>query len=252
MIKFHYTYIIMAIGFILTGYYLNLIVFTSLIIFHELGHYTIAKLFHFNVTKIIIYPYGGLTKIEDLINKDINKELLIATSGVIFQMLFFIFIIYLYHIGIIREYTFNLYKEYNSALIFFNLLPIYPLDGSKILNLLLSKYLPYHTSNKITIIISILIILFLLIKDIYQNSYSYFMIICILLDYIYKFYKNLDYIYNKFILERYLYKINYQSKKIISNPKKMYKNKTHIIKTKGKYQKEQDFLNNMFDLNHKI
>ena len=74
MIKFHYTYIIMAIGFILTGYYQNLIVFTSLIIFHELGHYLVARLQHFNVKKIIIYPYGGLTKIEDLINKDINSS----------------------------------------------------------------------------------------------------------------------------------------------------------------------------------
>jgi len=242
----------MAIGLILTGYYINLIVFSSLIIVHELGHYLIAKIQKFNVTKIVIYPYGGLTKIEDLINKNINQELLIAVSGIIFQLIFYLIIVLLHKNGTIREYTYNLYQEYNKQLIIFNLLPIHPLDGSKILNLLLNKIISYHTSNKLTIAISIIVILILLISNIYNNNYSYIMIIYILLDYIYKFSKNLKYLYNKFLLERYLYKIEYKNKLVITNYKKMYKNTTHIIKKGKKYQKEQDFLNNMFDLNKKI
>ena len=102
------------------------------------------------------------------------------------------------------------------------------------------------------IIISIITIVGLLIIDVYHNNYSYLMIFCILLDYVYKFYKNLKHIYNRFLLERYLYKITYSKKQIIKDPKKMYKNSTHIIKKGKKYQKEQDFLNNMFDLNKKI
>jgi len=242
----------MALGFILTGYYINLIVFTSLIIFHELGHYTLAKIQKFNVTNITIYPYGGLTKIDDLINKDTNQEILIAISGIIFQLIFFLIINILYNQNVIRGYTFNLYQEYNRQLIIFNLLPIHPLDGSKILNLLLTKFIPYHTSNKLTIIISIIVIIFLLGTNIYNNNYSYIMIVFILLDYIYKFHKDLKHIYNKFLLERYLYKITYPKKKIIKSPQKMHKNNTHIIKIGEKYQKEQEFLNNMFDLNKKI
>ncbi len=252
MIKFHYTYIIMAIGFILTGYYQNLIAFTSLIIFHELGHYLVAMLLHFNVKKIIIYPYGGLTKIEDLINKDINKELLIAVSGIIFQIIFYLIILKLYEFGVLRYYTYNLFKLYNNRLIFFNLLPIYPLDGAKILNLILNKYIPYLSSNKVTLYISVISLIFILSLNIYKNNYSYIMIMAILLNYIYMFYKELDYLFNKFLLERYLYKISYQDKKIVSSPKKMYKNRSHIIKNHQKYQKESDFLNNLFDLHRKI
>ena len=37
-IEFHSTYLLIAISFILTGYFSNLIIFTSIIIFHELGH----------------------------------------------------------------------------------------------------------------------------------------------------------------------------------------------------------------------
>ena len=82
-IEFHYTYIIIALGFILTGYFHNLIIFTSIILIHELGHYTIAKINKLNVEKIIIYPYGGLVKMNNLVNTSINKELQVAISGII-------------------------------------------------------------------------------------------------------------------------------------------------------------------------
>ena len=121
LIKFHNSYLIIALCFITTGYYLNLIVFTSLILVHELGHYLTAKMLNFNVENITIYPYGGITKINDLINRDINEELLIATSGVITQFIFYLLIYFLYAKSYIRGYTFNLYTIYNDEMIFFNL-----------------------------------------------------------------------------------------------------------------------------------
>ena len=51
-IEFHYTYIIIALGYIITGYFPNLIIFTSIILFHELGHYIIAKINNLNPKKI--------------------------------------------------------------------------------------------------------------------------------------------------------------------------------------------------------
>ena len=144
MLTFHYTYIIMALGYSLTGNYLYLTAITTLLIIHELGHFTTAKLLKFNVKKIIIYPFGGITIIEDLINKDINEELLIATSGIIAQFLFYLLIIYLNKEGLIRDKVLDIYTTYNTGMILFNLLPIYPLDGSKILNLILSKYFNYN------------------------------------------------------------------------------------------------------------
>ena len=82
----------MALGFVLVGYYKNLLIFTSIIVIHELGHYIIAKILKFNVVKIVIYPYGGLVKIEDSINKNSNDELLVAISGVVFQSLYYLLI----------------------------------------------------------------------------------------------------------------------------------------------------------------
>ncbi len=246
MIYFHPTYLILSLSYILTGYYLNLIVLTTLIIIHELGHYLSAKTLNFNVDKIIIYPYGGITKIKDLINKNINEELIISISGIIFQLIFYLIIIYLNKLNIIRDYTMNIYTNYNKSLIFFNILPIYPLDGSKILNLLLSKYLYYNLSNKITIFISIITISLLIKNSIYNYNYSYILTLTILISYLIKYIKELKYIYNKFLLERYIYNIKYKSIAIINNKNKMYKNKLHIIKENNSYLEEKKYLSKYF------
>lgn len=246
MIVFHYTYIIMAVGYVLAGYYVNLIAITSLLLVHEFGHYIVAKIFNFNVLKIVIYPFGGITKMNDLINKDINEELLIATSGVIFQFCFYLIVFYLNKLGIVRDYTFNIYTIYNNQIIFFNLLPIYPLDGAKIFNLLFSKFFNYNFSNKLTIILSFLIMVIFIVTNTYNHNYSYFMVLSVLLFYNYKFIKEIKYIYNRFLLERYLYNIEYSKIKVIDNYNKMYKNKSHIVRVGDRYFSEKKYLSKYY------
>ena len=73
------------------------------------------------------------------------------------------------------------------------------------------------------------------------------MILSVLLFYNYKFIKEIKYIYNRFLLEKYLYKTKYQNTRIIDNYNKMYRNTNHIIKNNKNYMKEEDFLSKMFD-----
>lgn len=251
ILTFHYTYYLMALSYVLAGYYLELIAITTLIIVHEFGHYITAKILDFRVEKITIYPFGGITKITDLINKDINSEILIASAGVIFQFLFYVSLIFLNKHNVIRDYTIEIYTLYNSQIIFFNLLSIYPLDGAKIINLLLSKIFSYNLSNKLTVIVSILSIVIMLMVNTYNHNYSYFMIISIILNYNYKYFTKLKYLYNKFLLERYLYNIKYSDIKVINNIGKMYKNKTHIIRDNQQYFSEKKYLSKYFSSNEK-
>ena len=190
-IEFHYTYIVIALGFILTGYFHNLIIFSSIILIHELGHYTIAKINKLNVEKIIIYPYGGLVKMNNLINTNINKELQVAISGIIFQIIYYLIIVILYRYGYIREYIFNLFTMYNKSILIFNILPIHPLDGSKILNLLLCKIIPFNMANKLNIIISITALTLTIYINYFNFNYTTLLIIGIILDNIIKYYKQL-------------------------------------------------------------
>ena len=245
-IEFHYTYLFVSLSFILTGYFPNLIIFTSIILIHELGHYTIAKLHNFKVEKIIIYPYGGITKLSNPINTPILKELQVAISGILFQTIYYLLIVLLYKNNYIREYIFDLFTIYHNSILFFNILPIHPLDGSKILNLILSNFLPYKLTNKLNILISIITIIILIKINYYSFNYTTILIMTIIVDNLIKYYKNINYYFNKFLLERYLYKISYPKKKTITKIDNMYKEKYHIIKSNNEYITEKQALNHRF------
>ena len=167
-LEFHSSYLIMAVGFLFSGYYLNLIVFTLLILFHEFGHYMIARLFGIKVLKIIVYPYGGRCVLEDFINRDLYIELLVAMAGVIFQFLFYSIIFLFFKIGYIRGYVMNLFTLYNNQMIFFNLLPIYPLDGGRIVQLFLCFCFPYYFANLICVVFSFIVIIVFFLYLVYS------------------------------------------------------------------------------------
>ena len=247
-ITFHYTYLLIAISFIITGYFSNLIIFTSIIIIHELGHYIVAKITNLNPTMITIYPFGGITKMNHLVNTKIIKEFYVAISGILFQMIYYIIITILYNHNLIRDYIYNLFTTYHYRILIFNLLPIHPLDGSIILNLLLSKLLPYKLTMKLNIIISIITSIIIFKINYYKFNYTTILIITIITINICKYYKNINYLFNKFLLERYLYKIPTKRHKTITKIGDMYKEKYHIFKENNHYLTEKQVLKRRFHI----
>ena len=189
----------------------------------------------YKIEKVIILPLGSLTIFNTKINNKLYKELLVTIMGPIFQ--------------VILLFILTKYNKYNIYLLLFNLLPIYPLDGYKLFCILLYKILPYKVTNYISLIISIILLVTLFILR--PNSIIIYLIFIIYLYQIYKEYKNTPYIFNKYLFERYLYKIKYKNNKDIKGIKlnKMYKYKTHTFYTKNKIFKEEEILTKMFD-NH--
>ena len=246
-VEFHYTYIIIAISFILTGYFSNLLIFTSIILIHELGHCLIAKINNLNPERIVIYPFGGITKLNIPINTKITKELTVAISGVLFQSIYYLVILFLYKNNLIRTYIFDIFKTYHYSILFFNLLPIHPLDGSKIINLIISKYLPYKLTLKLTIIISIITAIIVIKINYYKLNYTTILIVTIIVDNIINYFKNINYYFNKFLLERYLYKYRFSKNKNINKIDNMYKEKYHVIKENNHYLTEKEYLKRRFN-----
>ena len=75
-IKFDNTFYIFSLLILLSGMFKEFTFVFILIFFHELGHAITGILLGFKLDKIIIYPYGGLTKFNNLENINLNKELL--------------------------------------------------------------------------------------------------------------------------------------------------------------------------------
>ena len=221
----------------ITGYIKIGIIISLIIIIHELGHIFFIKLFKFKIISITFYPFGGLIKTNKDINTKVNIELLISIGGILFQIILFL-VIFLIPLSINSKLIF--YK-YNKSIIFFNILPIIPLDGSIILLCLLNKILPYKKSYYIYLIISIIsTILYIIIN--YYYSLNNYLIITLFIYKTYYYYKNFKYTYNRFLLERYLnnYKYNKISTKkgniniLMLDTYQFFKENNNIISEKKK------------------
>ena len=86
-IKFDNTFYIFLILILLSGMFKEFTFIFILIIFHELGHAITGVLLEFKLDKIIIYPYGGITKFNNLLNTSLNKEILVIVMGPIIQII---------------------------------------------------------------------------------------------------------------------------------------------------------------------
>ena len=233
-----YTYLIIILS-CLTGLIKELIIIGTLVIFHELGHFITSYIFKWNIKKISIYPFGGIISYDEKIDMPLIEELLITISGPLNQLLTFFILYILYKLYFITDNYFNIICNYNYVILIFNLLPIVPLDGSKLLNILLNKIYSFKNSYLLTILISII---FLILFINYFNNYSYYLIITFLIYNIYNYIRNKDLIFNKFILERYLYKNNYKKYYKINNIKKMKRNKKNLIKKNNIYLTEKEYI----------
>ena len=225
-----FTYIVLLISLV-TGLFKELITFLFIIIIHELGHITASILFKWKIDKISIMPFGCITIFNELINKPLIEEFVILVSGPLFQFINYI---------IFKDIT-PYFNYYNYGLFIFNMLPIYPLDGYKLYSIILNKIIPFKYTMKIMLIVSILSLTLFIKKDL-----IYIVILLLLLNGIIKEIKNINFIYNKFLYERYRYNLYFKKRKIIKNISNMYKDKIHIFKTKNGYVTEKYFLEKRF------
>ena len=80
-----------------------------------------------------------MTKFKMDINTPFIKELIILVMGPLFQ-------VFAYYLLINTIKDIDLIKMYHLGILSFNLLPIYPLDGGRIINLFINKKY-YHISK---------------------------------------------------------------------------------------------------------
>lgn len=220
---------------IIIGSFKEYIILNTIIIIHELGHFMTAKILGINVKYIYIYPLGGISKFNMLLNDYIWKELLILLAGPLTQNIAYIILINIFNRD--REVI----LIYHLSILIFNLLPIYPLDGGRIVNLLFNIFIPYKKSLQLIVKISYIttLIIFIIQKNITINIIIMLLFLLIL---IHKEEGKINFIYNKFLLERVMNNYNFKRRKMINNITNFYRNRTHLIKENGKVCEEKEYL----------
>ncbi len=190
------------------------------------------------IDEIYIYPLGGISKFNMDLNISTNKELLILINGPLFQHLAYLILL------ILLPSKKDIITIYHYSILSFNLLPIYPLDGGKLLKLVFNKIISYKNSLKLIINLSYIVLLIILVIS--KKNINLFIMTSLLLILITKEKNKIDYIYNKYLLERYLNNYRFKNSRIIDNINNLYRDKNHIIKKDNKYYLEKEYLEKIY------
>jgi len=237
--------VFLALLTVITGMFKEFIIFTAIILIHELGHYLMALYYKWDIDRIYLYPFGGFVKFNVAINKPIKEEFNILVMGLLFQIIFYLLLLFLHDLHFIRTSTIGVVKNYHYSILLFNLIPIFPLDGSKLLNLIFSIKLPFKLSHKITVYMSYIFIIGLtyIIINYYLNINLLLMIFLLLTRTIEQS-KAHDSIFNKFLLERYLNKFSFRKVKYLNNynVSNMTRDKRHLFRINNEYISEKEML----------
>lgn len=166
-LSLHPLFVLILFFSVLTGQFLEIITLFSIVFIHELGHVCAALLTGVTVKSVQLLPFGGVAVIEDHGRLTAGREMGIALAGPLQNGIMILMALALKQ----AEYGSSAYLDYfigaNAMIALFNLLPVLPLDGGKILQAALSLLLPYYYTllwiGRVSIAASLLVVVFALL-----------------------------------------------------------------------------------------
>ncbi len=211
---------------------------------HESMHILIAKKFGYSVTCVTVYPFGLMAHIHYFEYKKSIWELIIIIAG----LLVHIVVIPLLYLCQDIQLISNAFMEYlmmiNIQILLFNLIPIYPLDGGRIVRNILEVIFTYKVAKTISIIISFFILVIYINIMILDYVSGVLFIALFIIQYaliIFNFHKDV----NAFYLYRYLYGANFKQK--IHHKNDIYKNRYNVVFRNKKMYLERELLDELLN-----
>ncbi len=155
-IKINFLIIVLILLLFFTKYKIEMVISLLTIIAHELSHIVVAINKNIDIKEVEIFPFGGIAKLDGFISCNPKLEIIVSLAGPL--MNFFLgFILYFFSMIKIDNYIINYALKINLCMGLFNLAPILPLDGGRVVRALLSMVVGYKRSTNILIMISYII-----------------------------------------------------------------------------------------------
>lgn len=164
-IELHITFILLLIAvFVLTYPQLYLFTLTLFlfvfVVFHELAHSLVARHYKIKVRKIVLYPIGGVSEIEEIPETPrIEWRMAFAgpltslvIGGILFALAIIIFrsslsAVFTLSIGTTGNLLVDL-ATLNLLLGAFNMIPAFPMDGGRVFRALLAERMGFSDATK--------------------------------------------------------------------------------------------------------
>lgn len=189
-----------------------------------MGHFLTGYFLKLKVKEISLFMFGGVTIFDEDLNLNIFKELLVVVMGPVVQMLFYMIVYYFYTKGFVSVNTMKKVSTINLILLEFNLLPILPLDGAKILNNILDLILSYDLAHKVSLAVSFLA---LPLEFLFDNKLIIILVVISLLLRLFEEINWHKFRINKLLLERKLKGIKFKKVREFESLTKVKRNVTY-------------------------
>jgi stage IV sporulation protein FB len=160
--RLHPLFVLVMLASIVTGRFIELITLFFIVLWHELGHVIAALRFGWTVREVKLLPFGGVVEVEEAGALPVREEVWVAIAGPIQNVLLAAVGYGLGQVGWIDAGWSANFVHANLLIGLFNLLPVLPLDGGRMLQAWISLLIPFHRtlmwSAKISLIFSGLIV----------------------------------------------------------------------------------------------
>lgn len=203
-IYLHPTFWFILILSIMTGMFYHLTNIFLIVSWHEMGHFFMAKYFNWDIRRITLWVFGGVMETEEHLNKPLNQQLLVTITGPLQHVFILILLLILQNQHLLMPELIDFALRYNFLILFFNLLPIWPLDGGKLLNISLNYFTPFKKAHERTVIFSVTcLVLFIGIMLVWEQAVlNLFVLFTFLLWENRLEWKQRLYVYQRFLLAR--------------------------------------------------
>jgi stage IV sporulation protein FB len=190
---------------VITAHFKQLFLLFFIVLIHELGHAVAAAFFSWRIKQILLLPFGGVAEVEEHGNRPFHEELIVTLAGPVQHLWLMGIAFFLWKAGFITDEGWSLFAHYNVALLFINLLPIWPLDGGKLLFLVLTRYFPFSEAHKKMIILSFaaLMLFFSSVLLLQPKQFDLWIMMIFLFISLWKEWRHRHYVMMRFLLERY-------------------------------------------------
>lgn len=214
-----------------------------MILVHEGGHIMVANSYGVKIEKIIIYPFGIVADLANMDDYSTKIEWLIACAGPLFQVGMFILMNICYQYQYLSLHQLNYLQMLNVQLAIFNLLPIFPLDGGRMMRSLFHHFFPYKQAQWLTLVTSLLVFVFVGAFQFVSNPWKVIFLF-LYAGYVYHEIQEMELQRLRFYFHRLYQTISYDTK--IHTHNDLYRDKSNIIVHKKRRIHEKEWLKRLF------
>lgn len=147
-IRIHPTFLLVLIVYGFLGLAAQAFLVFGLVLCHELAHLMTAKAYGFRVVGLEMFPFGGQAKCDDLFEGRKLEESFIALAGPAFNVALLFGAQALRWKGIWTGELSDDFVRLNFWLAAFNLIPVLPLDGGRVVRAFFAQSFGYVKTTK--------------------------------------------------------------------------------------------------------